>query len=186
MKYKRYTCGNEGDLMLDMGFRMMSLTYKIMDFFKSPVEQLDSLGIKKGDTVIDYGCGPGRYVKKASELVGPDGKVYAADIHHLAVKEVEKKIKKYDLKNVSPVFIKDNRTDLKDNIADMIYALDMFHQISDAENFLGELHRLLKDDGVLIIEDGHQPRNESRSKIEKSGLWGIIEDNSRHLKCNPQ
>ncbi len=36
--------------------------------------------------VIDYGCGTGRCLKKASGQVGDRGAVYAVDIHELAIK----------------------------------------------------------------------------------------------------
>ncbi len=47
--------------------------------------------IKPGTHVLDYGCGPGNYTIVAAELVGPSGKVYAVDIHPLAIREVQNK-----------------------------------------------------------------------------------------------
>ncbi len=35
--------------------------------------------IGKNSTILDFGCGNGRYTFKFSEIVGPDGKVYAVD-----------------------------------------------------------------------------------------------------------
>ncbi|WP_394706677.1 methyltransferase domain-containing protein [uncultured Draconibacterium sp.] len=45
--------------------------------------------------VVDYGCGPARYIKKASETTGPSGKVFAVDIHPTAVSNVNRKIEKH-------------------------------------------------------------------------------------------
>jgi len=36
--------------------------------------------------VLDYGCGPGSYIKPLLELVGCSGKIFALDIHPLAIK----------------------------------------------------------------------------------------------------
>ncbi|GAH22746.1 unnamed protein product, partial [marine sediment metagenome] len=71
------------DRMSDIGFRSMTLMYKFVDFFYPFDKRVKMLNIKEGFTVIDYGCGPGRYVGSVSQLVGENGKVYAVDIHRL-------------------------------------------------------------------------------------------------------
>ena len=87
----------------NLGFRMMVLTYRISDLFKQPGEILEEFDIAEGDTVVDYGCGPGRYLKTASELVGEEGKVYAADIHELALEYIKEEIRQNNLQNVQTV-----------------------------------------------------------------------------------
>ena len=81
-------------------FRIMSSIFKVRDTFSPIDDRIDNVGIKEGDTVIDYGCGPGSYIKKASTLIGDSGTLYAIDIHPMAIKAVEKKINKYKLNNV--------------------------------------------------------------------------------------
>jgi ubiquinone/menaquinone biosynthesis C-methylase UbiE len=173
------------NLMPNIAFRMMSLLFKIADLFRSVDRRIDGFGIKEGYSVVDYGCGPARYIKRASELVGERGRVYAADIHRLAVQSVEKKIRKYNLKNVEPVLINEYSCGIGDNSADLIYALDMFHMVKEPEPFLRELHRIIKNDGFLIIEHGHQPRAGSKRKMESSNLWNIVEENEHHMRCTP-
>jgi len=41
----------------------------------------------------------------------------------------------------------------------------------------------LKKDGVLIIDDGHQSRKETKGKINGSGIWTIAVETRDHLKC---
>ena len=127
-----------------------------------------------------------RYIKKASELVGEKGIVYAVDIHELAIESVNRKIKKFKLKNVIPVVTIGYTCDIESEKVDLIYALDMFHMIKDPTPFLTELHRLLKKGGILILEDGHQSRENSKKKIENSNLWDILEEKSTYIKCNPK
>ncbi len=100
---KKYFCGNEMDKMPNIAFRIMSIMFKLKDIFAPIDNRIKAFGIKKNFVVIDYGCGPGRYLEKASQLVGKKGKVYAIDIHKLAIEAVENKIKKYGFKNVLPV-----------------------------------------------------------------------------------
>jgi cyclopropane fatty-acyl-phospholipid synthase-like methyltransferase len=43
-------------------------------------ELFRKIGMRDGDTVIDFGCGVGNYAFAAAEVVGPGGHVYALDI----------------------------------------------------------------------------------------------------------
>ena len=166
------------------GFKLMTLTYRITDFFKpNPGRKLEIFGISEGDVVLDYGCGPGRYVKKASRLVGQNGLVYAADIHELAIEAVKDKISRYNLENVEPVLINGYDSGLESGSVDLAYALDMFHQVKNHKRMLSELHRVLKSKGVFILEDGHQPRKETVRKVRDSGLWEIADKTDDFLLC---
>ncbi len=177
--------GIDREMIPDIGFYMMSLFFKVYYFFRSQDKYFNSFGIKPGFVVIDYGCGPGDYIKPALAAVGEKGKVYAVDIHKLAIKSVKKLIKRKDMHNVIPVLADGYSCSIKDNKADLVYALDMFHMIEDVNPFLYELNRLLKKDGILILEDGHQKRESTKEKVRYSGKWEIIEETERHIRCKP-
>jgi ubiquinone/menaquinone biosynthesis C-methylase UbiE len=177
--------GNNMDGKSDIAFRIMSLIFVIRDRFLSPWSLLDEFGIERGQAVVDYGCGPGSYLRRASELVGPGGKVFAVDINKLAVKAVRRRIKKEQLSNVTAVQANGKRSSLPNETADVIYALDMFHMVSTPDVFLEELNRICKDKGLLFIDNGHQSRDEARFKLRSSGSWEIVEEEKRYLKCSP-
>jgi ubiquinone/menaquinone biosynthesis C-methylase UbiE len=177
--------GNNRDRMPDIAFRVMKLLLQIRDRFVRPWSLLDEFGIERGKTVVDYGCGPGSYVRRASELVGPQGRVFAIDVHRLAVKAVTKRIDKEGLTNVIPVLTDGRRSSLPDQTADVIYALDMFHMVSDPKVFLRELNRICRGEGVLFIGHGHQSREEARQKIRTSDMWEIVEEKKPYMKCRP-
>ena len=40
---------------------------------------LEDIGIKKGDVVLDFGCGAGYYTILAAKVVSKEGKVYTMD-----------------------------------------------------------------------------------------------------------
>lgn len=166
-------------------FRIMAFLFNIADRFKSPDKKLDPFKIQKDQIVIDFGCGTGRYLRKASGLVGEKGIVYAVDIHDLAVKSAFRLISKYELKNVKPVLTDGKSADIPSHIADIIYALDMFHMVKDTRSFLKELNRLIKTSGILFIENGHQRRSLAKDKILRSGYWEIIEENRIFITCKP-
>ena len=178
-------CGNEMDRMPDWAFRMMAFMFNIADTFKSPDRRLDAFNIQKGQTVVDWGCGTGRYLKQASELVGDKGTVYAADIHQLAVKAAANITRKYNLKNVHPILTDGKSVKIPRHIAEVVYALDMFHMVKDTNGFLKELCRITKPDGILYLEDGHQPRANAKKKVNNSGCWEIIAETKAYMKCKP-
>lgn len=167
------------------GYRLMVWTFFIMDLFHKPCKRLDDFGINRGSIVVDYGCGPGRYLQKASELVGPKGRVYAVDINKIAIDIVRKKIRKYSLDNVVPVLLGDGVQAIGDHCADVVYALDMFHQVDDSAGFLDEIHRIVKTNGVLFLEDGHQSRQVTKKKIACSKLWRIDQEHQRFIRLAP-
>ena len=75
--------------MSNFGFWLMSVEFKLRDFFGTRKGILKEVGIKPGFQVLDYGCGPGSYVPAAAELAGKTGKIYALDAHSLAIKMVQ-------------------------------------------------------------------------------------------------
>ena len=174
----------EAEKMSNLSFQMMTLLFTVIDFIYPYIKKrVRKFGIKEGMTVIDYGCGPGRYAIKFAELVGEEGNVYAVDIHELAIDKVKQKIKRHNIKNIKPILARGYDSKLPDNIADVVCAIDMFFIIKEPKEFLAELKRITKEDGTLIIDDGHQPRSVSKKKILDSELWDIVEETSDHLKC---
>jgi ubiquinone/menaquinone biosynthesis C-methylase UbiE len=177
--------GNNRDRIPDVAFRVMSCILALRDRFSSPWSVLDEFGIDRGRTVVDYGCGPGSYLGRASELVGPEGRVFAVDTHELAMEAVVRRTRRERLSNVTAVQARGASSSLPDGTADVIYALDMFHMVSDPGAFLRELNRICKPGGVLYISNGHQTREKVKAKILSSGAWEIVEEKKRFLKCRP-
>lgn len=129
-------------------FHLMTFIMKLVDLVSGYSDNyFKLLDLKKGQTVIDYGCGSARYIKNASVAVGDTGEVIATDIHPLAIEKVRCKIAKYNLANVEAILCHGYNKDIKSEIADVIYTLDVFHMIEQPNLFLSELTRLIKEMG---------------------------------------
>ena len=187
MDVKRRAHKRKSERMSDFGFRMMVLTFKLVDFFfHSRIDrQIKEFGLGEGLVVVDYGCGPGRYTTRFARIVGQTGQVYAVDIHELAIEAVQKKVARERLQNVVAVLARGYDSTLPDHVADVVCALDMFFAIRQPTEFLAELKRVIKPEGILVIDDGHQPRAETKEKIQASGHWTIVEETRDHVKCKP-
>lgn len=183
-KVESLMTGKGREKIPNLAFRGMTFIMKLMDLFTNySSRNIRMINIKSGQTVIDYGCGPAIYIKDASRMVGTSGKVIAIDIHPLAIKNVNDKIKKYKLSNVNATLATGYKTDIESEIADVVYALDMFHMIEQPKSLLTELGRLVKMDGRVIIEDGHQPRSETKMKIEDSKILKIVRETKSFVEC---
>ena len=174
------------DKMSDFGFRLLVGIYKIVDLWFSPEKRIKTFDIREGATVLDYGCGPGRYLRGFSTEVGARGKVYAADIHELALYYSKKRIEKYRLKNVELLLVRDYHCDVGDGEVDFICALDMLHQVKESAKLFKEFRRMIKPQGMLILDDGHQRREVTKRQIEESKLWNVFKENKDHLICSPK
>lgn len=150
----------------------MSLSFKFRDFFLSRKKILGEVGIKPGFHVLDYGCGPGSYITAASELVGKSGKVYALDIHPLAIQKVQSIASKNKLANVETIY-SDCKTGLLDSSVDAVLLYDTLSGLADPDRVLEELHRVLKPNGILSLGDPHMEENKMISKVSCRGLFKL-------------
>ena len=158
--------------MPNLHFRFMSLIFAFQDLHLPRVNILREVGIQRGFGVLDYGCGPGSYIIPLAELVGESGKIYALDIHPLAIRKVHSIASKKQLANVETI-LSDCQTGLADNSLDLVLLYDIFHDLSDPNRILEELHRVLKPEGILSFSDHHMKENEIVSGVTNSGLFKL-------------
>jgi ubiquinone/menaquinone biosynthesis C-methylase UbiE len=153
-------------------FKMMALLFKFRDLFLPRKKVLKEVGIQSGFHVLDYGCGPGSYIVPVRELVGTSGKIYALDMHPLAIQKVQSLVSRKQLTNVETIH-SDCKTGLPDSSVDVVLLYDTFHALRDPNGVLEELHRVLKPDGVLSFSDHHLKENEIISKVTNRGLFRL-------------
>jgi len=144
----------------------------VRDFISPRKNVLKEVGIKPGFHVLDYGCGPGGYILPLTKLAGKSGKIYALDMHHLAVKSVKNMIIKNHLTNVETIH-SDCKTGLPDNSLDAVLLYDIFHDLKHPHDVLKELHRVLKGHGILSVTDHHLPDSELVSGLTSTGFFKL-------------
>ncbi len=174
------------DRMPDFAFQMMSAIIALEELFPRSIDKrVAGFGIQKGQIVVDYGCGPGRYTTRFAKLVGEQGKVYAVDVQELAIEYVKRKMNSQGRKNIIPIVARGYETGIPDHSADIVLALDMFFLVKDPSALLAEIHRILRPDGLLILDDGHKSRKSTLEKINQAGNWAVKETSQDHLCCTP-
>jgi len=156
-----------------VGFKLMTLTFRVRDFFRPRMDLLKEAGIETGCCVLDYGCGPGSYIAPLAQLVGASGEIYALDIHPLAVKEVQKTAARKAITNVKTIE-SDCKTGLRDNHVDVGLLYDTFHDLSQPDDVLRELHRVLKSGGTLSFSDHHMNEKDILTRVTNTGLFKLL------------
>ncbi len=162
----------------NLDFKLMSLTYKFRDLFLPRMNILKEVGIKPGFHVLDYGCGPGSYIISLAELVSKSGIIYALDIHPLAIEKVQNIASKKQLRIVKTIH-SDCKTGLPDKSIDVVLLYDTFHDLSEPDKILEELHRVLKTNGLLSFSDHHMKDYEIASKVTTGGLFRLSRKGNR-------
>ena len=170
----------------DLAFRLMTLIYKLRDLLQNPRRSLEKARLTKGMSVVDYGCGPGSFTIPAAELVGHEGRVFAVDIHPLAISTVKQKASRKGLQNVETILVRGYDTGIEESSVDRVLLIDTIHAIDDPDALFREIHRMLKPDGLLFMEKGHMAMSEQKSILEKSGLFKITESQDLMILATPQ
>jgi len=153
-------------------YELMALSYKFRDFFLPRMNILKEVRIEPGFHVLDYGCGPGSYIVPLAELVGESGKIYALDIHPLAIQMVQDVAARRGLRNIETIH-SDCATGLENGVIDVVLLYDTYHDITDPDGVLEELHRVLKPNSVLSFSDHHMKEDEILSHLTKGGLFNL-------------
>lgn len=118
---------------------------------------LQKVGISQGQTILDYGCGPGAFTIPCARIVGKKGKVYALEVRSAALKRVREQAEDEGLGNIETILADSSMltTGLSDRSMGVVLVYDVMHAISEKMTLLEELHRVLKRDGFLSIFPMH-------------------------------
>ncbi len=170
--------------MPSLAFNLMSYMFKLRDLLRPRDEILKEAEIEPGFRVLDYGCGPGGYVGGAAGLVGESGKVYALDLHPLALRRVRELARKRELANVETIH-SDCQTGLPDDSINVILLYDIFHMLSRPQDILAELHRVSSPDGTLSFMDPHMSEDEIVSGVTSGRLFRLSSRGTHTYRFEP-
>jgi ubiquinone/menaquinone biosynthesis C-methylase UbiE len=174
----------EPSLQSNLGFRAMSLVFRIRDWLRPPTRILREAGVRSGMTVLDFGCGPGGFSLAAAGLVGPEGRVYALDIHPLAVRSVQRLAARRGFSNIQTI-LGSNMAGFGTRSIDIVLLYDVLHDIDEPMPTLRELRRVLKSEGVLSVSDHHLSEEVLLAKITTGGCFRLTGRGTRTYRFEP-
>lgn len=123
------------------------------DEWQKPVDIIEALALKPGETVADIGSGAGYFTGWLSQAVGAKGKVYAVDINAQAIQLLQDKLPFYPIKNIEPVLCTESDLKLPPQSLDMAFLLNTFSVVSQKDTMLRNVMSALKPHGRLTIID---------------------------------
>jgi ubiquinone/menaquinone biosynthesis C-methylase UbiE len=147
-----------------------------MDLKAHAFEILEKACIKRGKTVLDFGCGSGTYTIPAAKIVGEKGIVYALDKDKKVLDKLMQKAESAGLGNIKRI---DTSGELKiplpDESVDVVLLYDVFHsyyfsQVADRRNLLEEVYRVSKPDALVSVWPKHM-ESEAKEEIESANFY---------------
>jgi ubiquinone/menaquinone biosynthesis C-methylase UbiE len=121
------------------------------------LDMLQRIGIRKGQTVLDFGCGYGAYTIPVAKIVGDQGRVHALDKDKEALDVLMQRGESAGLKNIDRMETSGQlEIGLNDESVDVVLLFDVFHsfylpQANERGRLLGEIRRVMKPSAFLSI-----------------------------------
>ena len=155
--------------------------------FLSPVQIIESLSLRKGDIVADLGCGSGAYIFAASKFVGDRGKIFAVDIHREILEKINRESDKMNVINIDTLLANiESKIRIESLSCDVVIISNVLAEISNFDNLLNEIKRILKPDGILLIVDwkktDHPLSNKRGEIIPEEKIIAILAPYNFYIK----
>ncbi len=104
---------------------------------------------REPETILDWGCGPGRIIRHLPGLLSPSSKIYGTDYNAKSIEWCKNNLKGIDFnKNSIEALLPYN-----DNHFDFIFGISIFTHLSEQKHneWIEELTRILKPGGLMMF-----------------------------------
>jgi len=143
---------------------------------------LRKIGIKVGQTVLDFGCRVGHYTIPMAKTVGNSGIVYAIDSEQHALKELHRKAKAHNLTNIRIIKTSSQiELDFESESIDVVLFYDVLHYLgkNDRKKLYKGAFRVLKQDGLLSVYPKHTLEDAPIMKFQNLHLSDVMQEIQR-------
>lgn len=130
----------------------------------SPIETLKRAGFKDEMVLCDIGAGTGVFAIPAAEM--STNKIYALEKSSDMIKILNERIIEKDLKNLRVEKVESDIFPIKDNICDFLILITVLHHIEDKKTMIGEIRRMSKEKGRLLVIEFHKRETKMGPPIE--------------------
>jgi SAM-dependent methyltransferase len=135
-------------------------TEKERDAVKEADQLIAGLDLKPGMSVADLGAGSGYHTVRLARALGPDGRVFAQDVMPKYLADLQKRVRKEGLQNITLVRGEPHDPRLPAGSVDVAILVHMYHEIAQPFAFLYNLVPALKPGARVGIVDLDRPIGE--------------------------
>lgn len=129
-----------------------TLLIPFRNIFLSPKKCIQRLDLKEDHVVLEIGPGPGYFSVDTAKAL-KKGKLVLLDIQQEMLDIAKKRLQKRKIENVEYILCDSVKFDFGDESFDRVFMVTVIGEIKNKENYLSEIHRILKNDGVLSISE---------------------------------
>lgn len=123
----------------------------------NPYKIFEKISLSPGMRVADLGCGrTGHFIFPAARVVGETGIIYAVDIMKDILESIKSRVRSEGYDNIQTVWANvesEGKIPIPENSLDVCFFVNVLFMIKDRVAALREVHRLLKENGFLVIVD---------------------------------
>jgi ubiquinone/menaquinone biosynthesis C-methylase UbiE len=138
-------------------------------------EMMAALGVTESDTVVDFGCGKGRYTIPLSQAVGPNGLVIAIERTAEEIAELKTRMKAFPTS--APVRTIASSTvhldTIEDSSVDALLAFDVLQYIENWDRFFTAVRGVLRPSGRLHVYPASVPHP---GEVDIERLTGVLKE----------
>ncbi|HEY7306571.1 MAG TPA: methyltransferase domain-containing protein [Bryobacteraceae bacterium] len=123
------------------------------DQWQRPLDVLQVLDLKSGNTALDLGCGSGYFALKLSRTVGDRGKVLAVDIRRISLLFLWIRAALRSDRNISVTHAEPDDPHLPVGTVDAALIANTYHELTAPKTILDHVFHCLRPGGRLVVVD---------------------------------
>ncbi len=175
------------DPELDINRYAESFSGESREVFTAREEVIATIGLEPGQTIADIGAGTGIYTRLFAREVGAEGEVLAVDIAPNFLTYIDNWAEEEGLDQITTILGEDQTPNLPENSVDVIFSSDTYHHFEYPVTMVSEMHKALRDGGVMIIVDYERtperaqhvraPKRSVIAEVESTGFKLVADEN---------
>ena len=142
-----------------------------------PADRILGPYVREGMRVLDVGCGFGHYTLGMARLVGPSGRVVAADLQEKMLDKTRSRASAKGLDERIETAKVGARALGVAGPFDFVIAANVVHEVPDPAGLFAELLSILNPGGLLFVHEpnGHVPADRFDEEIAMAARAGFLE-----------
>jgi ubiquinone/menaquinone biosynthesis C-methylase UbiE len=138
----------------------------------------ETVSVRNPEVLVDIGAGTGFFaVPFAGKM--KKGKIYACDVSDTMLEWMGKNLPRETKGIVIPLKMEESSVPLSDGIADLVYMINLHHELEEPEKVVGEAFRLLKHGGKLMAIDWKKEETQEGPPLSIRVTEGTIKEHMR-------